>query len=138
MVIGEETGIGACSGNLTIAWPRPLPTIAPGHSLRACGTVVLCSLAAVHTGRPAVSTDPWRSNSNWIVFRTGGSVPSAVPILPWPKIVIGAATFLGSAVGVEPPAPGTTMFPTRIRIARGRPAAARTGPAANAPAAPPE
>ena len=42
-VIGEETGNGACSGSLTSALPKPLPTIAPGQSRRAVRVVVAIS-----------------------------------------------------------------------------------------------
>ena len=82
IVIGEEAGIGACSGKLTTALPKPVPTIAPGQSLRACFVVVAASFAIVQTGRPRVSTAPCLSNQSTICSRIGGGVPSAVSILP--------------------------------------------------------
>src|SRR5215218_358380 len=81
-VIGEEAGIGACSGKMTTALPKPLPTIEPGQSLRACGVVVAASLPGVQTGRPFVSTSPFLSNQIVTVSTIGGGVPSLVPILP--------------------------------------------------------
>ena len=82
IVIGEEAGIGPCSGKLTTALPKPVPTIAPGQSLRATFVVVAASFACVQTGSPRVSTPPFLSNQNTSCLRIGGGVPSAVSIFP--------------------------------------------------------
>ena len=55
-VIGEPTLIGACSGNLTTALPKPLPTIASVQARRAAATSVATQFALVQTGMPVVST----------------------------------------------------------------------------------
>ena len=81
----------------------PLPTIEPPQALRACSTVVASSWPALQTGRPIVSSAPWRSYSTMIVSRIGGSSPVTVAILTLPWIVIGAFSWRGSLVGVKPP-----------------------------------
>jgi len=81
-VIGEPAGIGGCSGKMTTALPKPLPTIAPGQSLRACEVVVAASFPGVQVGRPRVSTSPCLSNQMVSVSSTGGGEPSSVSILP--------------------------------------------------------
>ena len=104
------------------------------------GTVVACNLPEVHFGRPSVWTEPCLSNSNSIVFSTGGSVPSTVVSRPLPKIVIGASTFFGSAVGVNPPSPMATMLPAWIRtltmLASALPATTRMSAATTVTATP--
>ena len=131
-MIGEEAGIGACSGNLMIALPLPLPTIAPVHAARACSTVVASSWPARQIGRPTVSTAPWRSNSMSIVSRIGGSSPFTVEILPPPWIVIGAFSWRGSLVGEKPPSAVMMMLPARSLIASALLPIASTASAASA------
>ena len=81
--------------------PKPLPTIAPGQSLRAVLVVVAISRPSEQVGRPVVSTEPWRSNSIEIVSSLGGSAPETVEILPPPRRVIGASRSRGSDVRRE-------------------------------------
>src|ERR1044072_2870774 len=102
-VSGEEAGIGACSGNLTIAEPKPLPMIAPPHALRDAGTSVATSLPCVQTSRPLVSTAPCLSNSKLSSPRIGGSYQKPLEIVPQQEIVIGAFLFFGSVSGLKPP-----------------------------------
>src|SRR4051812_10171967 len=116
-VIGEDAGIGPCSGKMTTALPKPVPTIAPGQSLRAWAVVVAANLPGVQTGRPLVSTLPCLSNQRGTVSRTGGGDPSSVEIFPKPCSLIGAKPFFGSVVGVKPPSAVTTRLEAWSTIA---------------------
>src|SRR6478672_1940012 len=98
-VIGEETGKGACSGSLIWALPKPLPTIAPGQSLRAVFVVVAIRRPTEQVGRPVVTTEPWRSNSIEIVSSLGGRPPETVEIRPPPRRTIGALRSWGRTCG---------------------------------------
>src|SRR6478609_2564777 len=111
-VIGEPTLIGACSGNLTTAVPKPSPTIASPQALRAVGTSVAISLPLVHTPRPVVSSAPCLSNSSTKVSRIGGRSPERVESFPPPWVTIGAFSCFGSAFGAKPPSASSTRFPT--------------------------
>ncbi len=53
--------------------PKPVPTIAPGQSRRACAVVVAFSFPGVQIGRPRVSTEPCLSNQKTMCSSTGGS-----------------------------------------------------------------
>ncbi len=122
-VSGEEALIGPCSGSSTTAVPKPVPTIASGHCLRARGVVVATSFFSVHFCSPRVSTAPCLSNSI-TSFRSGeGRLPSIVSNLAKPYSLIGAFSRFGSVVGVKPPSAMMTMLPTRNWIACAAPAA---------------
>ena len=64
--------------------PKPVPTIAPGQSLRATFVVVATSFPIEHFGSPRVSTAPCLSNSRTKRRRGEGRVWSVVENLAWP------------------------------------------------------
>ena len=48
------------------------------------GAITALGVSDLQTGRPLVSTEPWRSNSKVIVSMIGGGLPDTVSILPPP------------------------------------------------------
>src|SRR6476646_4758414 len=116
-VTGEPATIGACSGKLTTALPKPVPTIAPVHSLRAASGVVAVSSASLHRGKPRVSKCPNLSNSTVTSVTGGGDEPSLVRMLLWPQNLIGSSCTPESVLGAEPKPKSMTRFPATIRVA---------------------
>ena len=84
-VIGEETGIGACSGKRDDRAADALADDRVGAGAAGGGDVGGLEFAGgADFGRPVVSTEPCLSNSKVSVSRIGGSSPETVESLPPP------------------------------------------------------